>query len=237
MLGNKSHSDTTASSMTLPISFRLALETRLQLSTYHNDFEPDAIWRYYSYHVGRHPHDLRAHVQRLLTGINAKLTDKVAGALQDLFLSVGENGFALREKMLTQAKTTLNETDVSFFETWLKSGRPKDLQWRDGSILTDSFSNQAKLVVIEQEDTAVNFSIMDEVQSYLEYGQIDAAQKLLETELSKTPSDIQLAQELLNIYLYTRDKDNLQKMTDVLKTANVALSEDWLHVQQEAMSW
>lgn len=237
MLGNKSHSDTITSSMTLPISFRLALETRLQLDNHHESFGSEAMWRHYSYHVGRHPQDLRAHVQRLFTGIKAELKDKVAGALQDLFLSVGENGFALREKMLTQATPQLDKTDVTFFETWLKSGRPKDLQWRDGSILTDSFSHQEKLVIIEQEDHSANFSIMDEVQSYLEYGQIDAAQQLLETELSKTPNDIQLAQELLNIYLYTRDKDNLQKMTDVLKTANVALSEDWLHVQQEAMSW
>jgi flagellar hook-basal body complex protein FliE len=173
-----------------------------------------------------------------MTGIDAGFTDRLAGALQDLFLSVGDNGFSLRETMLELSKASLSADDASFFETWLMSGRPKNIQWREGSVLTDSFSHMEKLVTPEKDEgESAYLTVLDEVQSYLEYGQIDAAQQLLETELTKTPADLQLAQELLNIYLYTRDKDSLEKMTDQLQQASVELSEDWQHVQSESANW
>lgn len=221
----------------LPVSFTLATEKRLQLKDI-QDLDAMSAWRHYGYHIGRYPQDLRAHVQRLLTGIDAGLKDRLPGALQDLFLSIGDNGFSLRETMLELSKASLTVDDASFFETWLMSGRPENLQWREGSVLTDSFSHMDKLVVPEKDESETGYlTVIDEVQSYLEYGQIDAAQQLLETELEKTPADIQLAQELLNIYLYTRDKDSLEKMTGQLQQAGVELSEDWQHVQSESANW
>lgn len=237
MLGTTTTDDTTTTVPTLPISFKLALEKRLQLHDVHHDLEPTVIWRHYGYHIGRYPQDLRAHVQRLLTGINAGFSERLEGALQDLFLCVGENGFALREKMFNLAKPHLSEDADAFFSSWLSSGKPDNVQWRTGSILTDSFGHLETLVQVDQDQTEINLTTMDEVQAYLEYGQIDAAQNLLETELVKTPSDLQLAQELLNIYLYTRDKEALQKMTTTLHGAGITLSEDWVHVLQEAANW
>lgn len=237
MLGTTTPDDMTNTVPALPISFKLALEKRLQLHDAHNDLEPAAIWRHYGYHIGRYPQDLRAHVQRLLTGINAGFSDSLEGALQDLFLCVGDNGFSLREKMYNLVQPHLSEESSEFFASWLSSGKPQNVQWRSGSILTDSFGGLDKLVTVEQDQAEANLTIMDEIQAYLEYGQIDAAQSLLEKELEKSPSDLQLAQELLNIYLYTRDKNALQNMTNTLHNAGVELSEDWVHVLQEADNW
>ena len=237
MLGNIFSDEEAGTRVELPASFILTHQKQLDTSTVYGN-SPEA-WRHYSYHITRFPQDLRAHAQRLFIGINADMSDFLAGAIQDLFIALEESGSSLKKKMLDLVKPKLNNIDIAHFEIWLSTGNRKDYTYRLGSVLDSGLSGKAqKLVTVEQsEETASYDSVIEEAYACLEYGQVEEAQKLLEGELQRDANNADVAQELLNIYQYTRDKISLESMTTQLVDSGVTLSDAWKEAQTESQEW
>lgn len=238
MLGNIFSDTETSTQAELPVSFILAPQTQLNITNVYDD--ASKAWRYYSHHIARFPQDLRAHAQRLFLGINADMTDLLAGATQDLFIALGENGSSLKKKMLELVKPKLDNNDIAYFEIWLSTGKRKDYSHKLGSILDSGLPGKVqKLVIVEQaeEETTSYGSVIEEAYACLEYGQVEEAQKLLEDELKRDSNNLDIAQELLNIYQYTRDKESLESTTAQLLDADVELSDAWKQAQNESQDW
>ena len=88
MLGKLFSGGTPVPSAQLPLSFRMSAERSLRLSA-DAGFEALPSWRYLSHHIRRYPHDLKAHVQRILLAQSDDLGDCVEGSVLDLFLALG----------------------------------------------------------------------------------------------------------------------------------------------------
>lgn len=237
MLGNIFSDEEANTRIELPASFILTHQKQLDISIVYNN--SSEAWRYYSYHISRFPQDLRAHAQRLFLGINANMTDFLAGAIQDLFISLGKSGSPLKKKMLDLVKSKLNNIDIAHFEIWLSTGNRKDYSYRLGSVLDSGLSGKSqKLVTVEQsQETSSYGSVIEEAYACLEYGQVEEAQKLLESELQRDVNNADIAQELLNIYQYTRDKESLDSITAQLADSDVILSDAWKKAQKESQEW
>lgn len=222
----------------LPLLFSLTNDTALRLAT---DYEPYSAWRFLSHHIKRHPQDLRAHVQRiLLAQADSDLHNRLAGSVQDLYLSLGDAGLMLREHVLRLTNENLSEESQSFFRNWLDQGaNGNDHQWRQGSILTTGQGSEPiTLIEIHRSEEANQYSnVMEEVQACMEYGQIDVAQELLEKEVSSGNITDDIEQELLSIYQYTRAKDKLEAMSTKITESGQELSATWQNMLQEAESW
>lgn len=222
----------------LPLLFSLTNDTSLRLAA---DYEPYSAWRFLSHHIKRHPQDLRAHVQRiLLAQADNSLNNRLAGSIQDLYLTLDDAGIMLREHVLRLTHENLSEETHAFFRNWLDQGAGgNDHQWRQGSILTTGQGSEPiTLIEIHRtEATSQYSSVMEEVQACMEYGQIDVAQDLLEKEISNGNISDDIEQELLSIYQYTRAKDNLQAMTATITESGQELSAAWQNMLQEAESW
>ena len=226
---------------TLPeqqVSFLLASQKQLRISTVSSDVL--ASWRYYSHHISRFPLDLRAHAQRLFLAMDNDMEHLLAAAIQDMFIALDDKGFALKDSLLTLSKPKLRDEDVQHFETWLMSNTRSQFNAMQGSVLDKGLpGNVEKLVIFEQTQTEQPHynNVIEEANAYLEYGQVEEAQTLLEETLQGNAYDENIAFELLNIYQYTRDRAAFEATTKQLLNADVELSDTWKQVQSESQDW
>lgn len=222
----------------LPVSFALAPQKQLKVSNlYHS---PLKVWKYYSHHITRFPLDLRAHAQRLFLLLDSDMSGLLAGATQDLFIALSEKGEDLRKQMLEIVKPSLATKDIAHFETWLSTGERQDFEYKAGSVLDQGLPCKAQKLVTPvqvEEEPASYGSAIEEAQACLEYGQVEEAQKILEDELTRDINNIDVTQELLNIYQYIRDREAFDATTEKLLAAGVELSEGWKQVQSESQEW
>lgn len=77
---------------------------------------------HFSHQVARTPQNLHNHIRRIHLYLQARCGKCVAGALQDLFIALGEKGFTLRQRMLNVASPLLPERLRMVFEDYMESG-------------------------------------------------------------------------------------------------------------------
>ena len=224
----------------IPLSFRLAGERSLYLSPT-NAAEIADTWRYLSHNVKRYPHDLRNHVQRILLSRTETMAERLAGSLLDLFLALGNAGHPLKETMLNLIGDQLTEEQRHFFEDWSKHGQTEvsRTRWMTGSILSTGESTPARTLLVQQRNQSHSQydNLLAEIQDYLEYGQIDLAQDLLETEILEGRSTPELEEELVIIYQHTRNKTRLIEVADTLIAAEAGVTSLWIKAREEAENW
>jgi len=222
-----------------PLPFQLDEEPAIQLADQYNHVHS---WRFLSHHVRRYPLDVRAHTRRILLAIQPELQQWLAGSLLDLFLALKGAGHPLRQRLLDNVATELPLASRQRFQQWLDEEDTSDMPYVHyaGSVLSTG-ENQAahNLVSLERATHApTNYaSVMDEVQANLEYGQVDLAASLLETEMLNGRGDAQIENELLTIYRSTRHADKLTNFIAALNAQGIQASEQWRQLAQEAKHW
>lgn len=224
----------------IPLTFRLAGERSLHLPA-DSDMEATGSWRYLSHHARRYPHDLRNHVQRILLAKENAMSDRLPGSLLDLFLALGNAGNPLKQTMLSLVSEQLSEADQVFFADWAERGLSAEAKnrWMPGSILSTGENTPTLELVVQQRAAKNNQyeSLLAEVQDYLEYGQIEQAQSLLETEIIDGRGTPELEEELIIIYQHTRNKHRLTEMADAILAADAGVTDLWANARAEAENW
>jgi hypothetical protein len=225
-------------------SFGLAGERSIQID---EGYDPVSAWRALSHHIVRYPRDLRAHAQRILLGHhNGEVSGFLPGSLQDLFLILENNGYALRKNLLDLSKQHLTDKEFTFFSLWIKQNAKSDKThhcWRTGSVLSSGSCGGESLLDQQEQAETLNTSastytdVLEEARACLDYGQLDVAQQLLEDEILKSPQSKEIEQELLTIYQYSRNKDQLIALGKKLEAQGVTLSEEWNECQQNSSTW
>lgn len=220
-------------------SLKLPLETRLR---FHGEHDPLPTWRQLSRYIAQRPHDLRSHAQRLILCHDEGLKEYIHGALLDLHLVMGHIGQSFSQKLLDYVKPSLTEEDYQHFSQKFTSTQAIKTYhpWYKGSILTNGTGEGSSLVsfTISEESNTENFANpLDEARSCLEYGELDAAQEILEQELLAHPDNHEVEEELINIYHYTRDALQLEYMTIKLQEAGIEPSAFWKQSQASTINW
>lgn len=191
---------------------------------------------YLSHCVSKHPQDLRVHVQRILLCLRLQLPEALFGALLDLFIALGEKGYALRQRILEQCVTRLPEPYYAF----LRSRQLAGIDGRDVvlpcrySRLTQGVTGRLDFIGLSTDQPmAAKTGIMALARDLLDSGMIADARELLESALLESPDDLPLSQELLIIYRHTRDAVALATMLRRLEGRPLAAQADWLALAQE----
>ncbi|PID46134.1 MAG: hypothetical protein CSB47_05350 [Proteobacteria bacterium] len=198
----------------LPATFSLDNQKALQLR---DELKTSPGRRHLAHHVSRYPLDLRAQVQRVLMNQNE---DNLAGALQDLFIALRDNGLKLRTLVFQQVREHLSEADQQYFQIWLTDGfeRGYDDRFIAGSVLATGLTQKAEpLLVLSERRAAAYTSYYQEALDCLEYGQLEEAQELLEQEVLNPEGDPRAEQELLRVYSYSKDYDSQARLRRLLQ--------------------
>lgn len=189
----------------------------------------DRTANYLAYYVARSPRCLLAHVQRVDLHIRRNESKGVLGALLDLFVVLGTRGAPLRKRMLSLAKPTLNQDEFEFFTTHFEQGvSPTDvLPNAEYSVLTCSIRGTTELAKHTEDTRSQDQDPLQEALEYLEFGQIDEAQRLLETAILEQPERTALHSELLEIYQHAADKAGFDAMRLRLESIGQPFGGTW----------
>ncbi len=219
--------------------FALTNDGRLSFDRYYD--VADAKRRLARY-VARYPLDLKAHTQRIVLAIDCEDRQSIPGCLRDLFIALGDKGKTLRSHLYRLASPYLTVKDRNDFEEWLEQGDAfgQKERWVSGSILSSDVQGLPLVVQLKSDEIVATpgyDNILEEARSCLEYGQIDEARILLEHALLMKLGDVEVEDELLNVYYYTQDAGSLNKMSYRIVDAGGTLSEAWLAMQSISKTW
>ena len=193
------------------------------------------ISRHLSYQIIKNPNDFRSHIQRIYLLLQQQNTNAVYGALFDLFLVLGPNGLALRQRMLFNAQSLLTELDFNTLQQTLESGLTADIDISKPiqAVLSKGLSaNHHFIEKIEQLNQTFS-NAAEEATHYVEYGQFDQARSVLEEAIIVTPRQLELHHDLLEIFQKTQDAEQFIIFYEHLLEMKIALPTPWKEMAYE----
>ena len=184
---------------------------------------------HFAHLIATNPADLLAHVQRINLCVAQSDANAVYGALLDLFLVLGTKGGALRKRMYEAAARRLENETRNLLADSLVSGLAVTdvLPISSASVLSRGLRGTTELV---ESAVAAGVGIRDpleEANECLEYGQIDAARRILEAAVLDQPDREELHNDLLEIYQKTGDLESFLEMHGKLAARHNPLADVW----------
>lgn len=193
------------------------------------------ITQYLTYQIIKSPNDFRSHIQRIYLLIQQRNTAALYGAIFDLFLVLGSNGLALRQRMLFNAQSLLAELDFNALQQTLESGLTSNIAISKPARAVISKGLSVNQLFIDKVDSVNKTSsdAVDDASSYLEYGQLDQAREVLEEAVISTPRKLELHHDLLAIFQTTRDSKQFIVFYERLLEMDIALPSLWKEMANE----
>ncbi len=224
-----SHGDQTPheSGMThIEPAFRIQGESRLRIDALEWEHKAGS---YLAHAVARKPSDLRSHVQRINLYLQSRDAEGVYGALLDLFITLADKGCALRERMLKISQDLLGaERHQALLKHLYKGISSSDaVPPAQTSVFGKGYRGTDQLVVKLESEACPAQDPREEASSYMEYGQIDEAQRVLEMAILDTPSRCELHYDLIEIYRSTHAKAPYLAMRQRISTIDNPVPEAW----------
>ncbi len=187
------------------------------------------VSNYLAHKVVRQVTDLESHTQRIIIYSKFRNADAVYGALLDLFIALGDKGFAIRQRMLNMVAKIIGRARYAQLLGVLERGVTTDelLPHTPYSMLSGSFMGASPLVYKCSVDDVEIRQPLDEARDLVDSGMIDEGRKLLESSLLLDRSNEALSLELLEIYRHTQNKDAFNKMFVRIGRRPLVAIEEW----------
>ena len=177
---------------------------------------------YLAHQVARSPLDLRAHVLRVHLHLERRDEPALWGAFVDLFIVLQRAGAPLKRRLLHAAREVLLAEHRHFLSERIERGIAHDAQCPAAlhAVLARGVEGSLRFVRTsgDRQDSARD--VLVEAREHLEYGQVAAAQALLERTLRADAERLELHAELLAIYRATRDRAAFAAMRAAIAAAN-----------------
>lgn len=192
--------------------------------------DPERLSDHLAHQVSRAPGDLKSHTRRIHFFLNQGHVDGLYGAMLDLFVVLGNKGLDLRKRLLKIASKVLAKTQSQLLLDSLERGiyRFDPLPPTQYSVLCQFFPKGAQLIErrgVQHQDSTLDPLV--EAREMIEYGQVEEAKQLLEEAVLDSPLRQDLNEDLLEIYRYTRNADDLFDMLARLGGRTTAIPEQW----------
>lgn len=196
-------------------------------------FSVDGLDRKYLQHleqkIQRNPRDLRSHVQRVLMLHALRDAPGVNGALIDLYLALGPNGMALRQRLLEGTADQLASTQLEFLSRHLETGLSGSEVIPDvsRSCLSKQVRGTTAIVARKISGDAQTTDIVSLARESMANGQIKSAQLLLEGALETDPGRADVCTLLLNLYQSENLPADFRKTYTALLGRELACADQW----------
>lgn len=217
---------TQAENMSVDVTFALlstpSLRPDARLST-------PVAQRFHEAQIMRDPLDLRQHVRRVWLAVEKSDSQRLFGALVDVFLVLGSKGHKLRAALLGLASPHLEQEDLAYLHTHLDHGLKghDSIPACSGSVLERGLIGQREMVSRERAKGLDNSDPLKEAIALLNDGQVESARQLLEDALLSDPGNLAIEMELLEIYRRSHDTSGLCAMRDRMLTNGIEPSPAW----------
>ncbi|RVU84269.1 hypothetical protein EOL70_12340 [Leucothrix sargassi] len=197
-------------------------------------------WRSLSLNLKGQPKNYQLHSQRILFALQSGLNQFLAGALQDLFIALGDQGQPLRSRMFGLVLPLIDQHDREYFHEWLAHSSDASLGcYRAlGSVLT-STTCQADSSEPDPFIALTSGTLIEQSRHAIAHGRVEEAQALLTQSINKVKAkpDVTLVEELLSLLAATRQKESLAAFASSLEQQKFTLSKHWKQVLESSKEW
>jgi len=200
------------------------------------DCSSDIISAHLSHKVTRNKKDLRSHSERIYLFIKHRDAVALYGALVDLFLVLGSSGIALRKRVLLNARFLLSNHELHILRQSLLLGLTTEvgLPSAGQALLTHGLTSvNRQFIQKHNAGTGTEMSLIEEAMSYIEYGQLEQAQSILQGAIVDNPSQLELHDSLLEILQKTGDKEQFSSSYRRLLGHAIILPPQWQEMAQK----
>lgn len=213
--GNAPLSPLTAGEQFILRAFNPEIEARIHITTNNLDAAISAL----RYAIEVNPQRSATYFTNLLRIFHLqKSLDEYARYLWHLYYILGDHGSALRERFLAMG-VSLGAHPI--FDSLAKISEPWQLQGLGQQfgyfIRPEENYTRLNLVAEIQEERSQSNDILQEVDGYLEFGQIEEALTVLENAIHADPNAINLYPPLFDLYNRLDDLDRYTKWAATLK--------------------
>ena len=214
------------SSMKIEAAFRIPGYRGLWLDT--RNWSKEAA-NFYTALSARTPENLLNHVQRIFHHIRHKNTEDTYGAVLDLFIVLKNHGRPLKERMLNYARPLLRRKRFERLQQLLDTNllEQDKIPQSPRSVLCPGFVTPYRLVEKINFSREPNWDPIAEFNSYMEYGQLDSARSVLESEVLNGSVQLEVHSNLIEIYRHTQDRGNFHKVYPLLQIRKESLRHLW----------
>jgi hypothetical protein len=189
---------------------------------------------YYTASSSRTPENLLNHVQRIFHHIRHKNTEDTYGAILDLFIVLKNHGRPLRERMLNYARPLIQGERFDRLQQLLDENLLEQdaIPASPRSILSQGFVTPYRLVEKVNVSEELDYDPLSASRSYMEYGQLDSARTVLESEILSGSVQPEIHSDLIEIYRRSHDKINFQKIYPLLQINQESLLSLWQELDE-----
>jgi len=182
------------------------------------------------------PHNLKLHIRRILLSFDMTRADFLYAALIDLWIALEDRGRKLFYFLLNTTKSKLKKPDFDLLHTLYIAHEvlPNLMPSPRMSVLTKGLNGQLNLLSSPNNNDNIKRDPLVEAMEYLEYSQVEQAQKVLEEGVIAEPNRIELQENLLEIYSSTLDLHSLKAIEDKLQ-GNILIPDQWQEVADKIL--
>jgi hypothetical protein len=182
----------------------------------------------FEYRLKQDPNDLSCHLQRMQFSITVKNRIELFAAICDLFIVLGDQGLALRKRLLDTCRKVLNQEQLALIEAHLND---EPLSTYCESLPDNCFFKKEALEYTEQEKHSNAMTETDEdvlriAESYITNSQFDTALEYMQTHLEQDQNNKALALKLISLYRALNRADKFHSAFEKFSN-NVATSLYW----------
>lgn len=193
-------------------------------------------WRHLNLQFSSSPQNLQLATQRILFCLEHDLSKFLAGALQDLFVSLQDKGWSLRHRMYNLCSPLLQYTERSYFQKKLADSADNEINISFlGSVSMNK--NFSKYGINDDLNTKSIDNIQTFSQGLIDKGKLSKAQSLLEEACLNNHRLKPINQELQRFYYYSEDKNSLSSFILALQDAKKKPLKSWLDLLEKSKSW
>jgi len=192
----------------------------------------------FEYRLKSSPNDLSCHLQRIQFFATEKNRTGLFISICDLFIVLGTQGKALRQRLVDASKRALDQQQVEFLEAHLTEKLAADTEALPGSCLFKERSCQ----LIKPEtptrsagETEAPEDVLHIAESYIENSQFDTALEYMQKHLLQNPKNKALTLKLISLYKALNCADKFQNAYTKFSN-NVTTSLYWNDAKQHFTS-
>lgn len=170
------------------------------------------------YELARNPNNITNHIRKIYLVISMQLnTEELLNSSITLFQLLGENGSALKVRILDQVKPHLSESDWEILES-------------SSYVEKQAFPLQKPACldfIINTEQEKPNTDTMETVESFIENCQLAEAIETLEVAIVSEPENETWGQALIDLYSRCGEEKRFLSLHGQLKQINAHLPNCW----------
>jgi len=160
------------------------------------------VFNHFEYSLKQNPNDLSCHLQRLQFCVSNKNRDALFAAICDLFIVLGDQGLALRQRLFNTYSKVLTPEQCTLISAYMaEQGLSEDNKsLPDGCFFKKEVTELFRKTKSSASEEKNGEDVLHIAESYIKNSQFDTALEYMHRHLAQSPKNKALTLRLISLY-------------------------------------